>query len=241
MLKNIKGVLKNKTNWTSIIVLIVTAFFTILNFIVDDAIFSGRIVSILLTLIAFEFFVLTVGLFDKILKQLNEMGNKKSKIFKARGSFVSEIEEGIKYAKHELIIAGSTLSHLSANQSLIINQIPKSTKIKLLATNIEDDELLHGYRNLIEREGFVENLSHLKGFENNENIEIRTIDRLPTAYFVGRDVESANGAIGAVHLLPYGPQLEYPCVKLSPDDELFDIYRKQIKKLWDNGKPWKSN
>lgn len=241
MSKRIKEILKNKNNWVAILTLIASFIAVAIDFFVDEDKYLGKVVSIVLLLMALEFFVLTVGVFEKMLKGLDEIKNQQNKgVWKREENLVGEVNKLLKSAENEFIVVGGTLSHLGASRDLI-NDISKNVKVRLLALNIEKEDILNEYNKLIERNGGVTNLMHLKSFVNNANIEIRTFESLPLAYFIASDLNYPNGSIKATHHFTVGSLLDYPCVELNHSNaEWYEIYHRQIESLWDKGTAWES-
>lgn len=236
-MKRVKEILSNKKNWISVFTLIVAFVAVIINFFTDE--YSGKIVSVVLSLVALEFFILTVGVFEDIIKKLDKIGDYKDKnVWVSAENAILKVKQLFYDAKHEIIVIGGTLSDLNAYRAQI-DDISNNINIRLLALNIENKDILNEYNKLIDRRGRVSNLQHLKYFENNENIEIQTFESLPLAYFIARDMDYPYGSIIVTHLFSVGSS--HPCLELTPSNgEWYDLYHNQIKKLLTKGIPWKS-
>jgi sugar-specific transcriptional regulator TrmB len=154
--------------------------------------------------------------------------------------YSAEVKNLLSSAKKEIIVTGGTLSDLNTHRITIDEITSKGVKIKLLALDVENREILDGYNKLIERPGKADNLHHLQRFENNKNIEIRKFNLLPLVYFIAKDIDDSNGAIMAVHLLSNGEI--FPCITATEKKgEWYELYKSQIKSIWEKGVPYKSS
>ena len=164
------------------------------------------------------------------------------KLLSGEENLIGEFNKLARRTECEMIVVGGTLSHLGASRSFL-NDISKRIKIRLLALNIEEEDIERQYNKLIERKGGVADLKHLRSFEGNPNIEIRTFDLLPTAYYVASDLDQEKGVIFASHLFSIGSATNFPLISLSRSDdkEWYEIYQGQIEGLWKKGRPWTSN
>jgi len=181
-----------------------------------------------------------------ITKNKSWNSNKQFKIsngitIKKSANFVGEINELFYKAQQEIIIIGGAMLRMTASDS-ILNNISKNknVKVRLLALNIEKEEILIAYNKLTNKhEGGTVNLNHLKRFKSNSNIEIRTYEILPTAYFIAIDINTPNGFIKAAHIFSGGSDIDYPNIEISrSNEEWYEIYRHQIENLWGEGTLW---
>lgn len=263
MFIRIKQIISNKNNWPHIVILIVTIIFAVANFVSADERYTGKIVSMMQSLIAIEFFTLIVGKFegisykfgdisnnfDEISHKLDNVYNKfdnvynqtNQKLMISGDNFISRFNEFAPSARHDIVVIGGSLSYLSPCRDIIQRISTNVESIKLLAVNLDNEGVREGYNKLIERQdGAAINLNHLRSFVGIDKVEIHSFDFLPTAYFFGMDIDQPNGRIGAMHLFKYGSIKEYPLVILTHlDGELYNTYRKQIDDLWRNSNEWR--
>lgn len=189
-------------------------------------------------------FIALLSNFHKMKSSRKQSQISKGIVIKKSENFVGEVNELFLKAQKEVVIIGGPLSILTGSAE-IVNNISKNKgiRVRLLALNVEKEALLSEY-NKIANQGKrgVANLNHLKLFENNDYIEIRTYELMPTAYFIASDINASNGFIKAVHLFSGGAELDCPHIELNRfNEEWYEIYQRQIESLWDEGVPWRSH
>ncbi|MCL2098815.1 MAG: helix-turn-helix domain-containing protein [Oscillospiraceae bacterium] len=148
----------------------------------------------------------------------------------------------IKQAKREIFISGVTLHALSGVAPLIESRSAELDKIRLLVLNTENAELVKAYENM---RGFPldePSTRHLKRYLKYKNIEIREIDSITPVIFVATDINESYGYIKAEHYFNNrqpDKSPDFPCIELEPrNTEWYNIYKNQIKVIWERGKDW---
>lgn len=240
MKKRFTDIIRDKKNWLSILTLVASIVAVVINFIKVDINLSFQIISLVLILIALEFFVLTVGVFHDIQKDLDILKKQENHVL-WRDNHVEEVKQLLRGSKKDFTVIGGTLSYLDVEKSYIKDASEKVT-FRLLALDVTKEKVLKQYNSLIERSTNVENLNHLRYFENIENIKMRKMESLPLVYLIASDLNEPDGKIIAIHLFSIGSIRDYPSITITRDnEEMYEIYRTQIESLWKNASPWKSN
>jgi len=145
-------------------------------------------------------------------------------------------------AKREVFYIGITVKiDKNVLRRLVDNN---NIKINILVLNPENYDLLEAYRKY-RGDAYTKPLSwiHLWEFAKHKQTEIRVIDSFVPLALRGVDIDSTdNGYIWAVHFFNGAKSIDTPHAELTPKHgELFDMYKAQIKAVWERGKEvWKS-
>ena len=239
MKEKIRAILKSKTNWVSIVTLVAAVVGIVISFLdLDDDKLSRKIISIVLTLLAFELFTLLVGRLDSISGALQRMESRDPKGAQLITWDTGTINKMITEAKKELFFCGAALSRLTSYRAELV-AIPKTVRIRLLVMDIDDEAVSSAYRATYGRPPELDSLSHLNWFSTEQNFEIRTVNFPITMYFSAKDMSTVNGAM-CISFLEFGNlRGGYPSIDLTPvDKEWYKRYKNQIELLWEQGTPW---
>jgi uncharacterized membrane protein (DUF485 family) len=186
---------------------------------------------------------------NKLTKELREITEKLSsninlvkgiKILKVE-DYIKEIHTSIPMSQKEFIMLGGSLIKFAGCKDTLIDHVQKNdVKVRILALNVENEEIRTQYKKMLNRESISSNLDHLKELKNKKNIEIRTYEFLPTAYYFANDLNYPNGIIRVANIF-YGEPYEFNYSHILVDRSetyWYEAYRKQIESLWEKGTPW---
>ena len=264
-IKRLKKFLKTKSNWISIFTLVLAFIALCVSFFIEK--FSYQVIASMFCLLAVENFTKHFVFIEdiknkldnlrkqdsegvKIIKTIEEIKSKLdnlerhdpegAKIIKIY-DFIGEINDFLLKAQKEFILIGGSMLKFTGSVSLFIRHSQeKNVKIRILALNIENEEIRDKYKKMVNHEDIPSNLNHLKQLKYEKNIEMRIYDFLPTAYYFANDLNYSNGIIRAAHI-SYGVSDEYnnPHILVDSSDKYwYETYRKQIESLWEKGTPW---
>ena len=240
-MKRLNKFLKTKSNWISIITLVLALIALGLSFFITEL--SNKVIAIMFTLIAVENFTKHFVFMEDIKNKLDNLIRPDSegiKIIKTI-DFAGEINNFLLKSQKEFIMIGGSMSRFAGGVDLIIRHSQDNdVKVRILALNIENKEINKQYKKMLNYDNIPFNLNHLKDLKNKKNIEIRTYEFLPTAYYFANDLSFPNGIIMATHIF-YGELYEYNYPKIlvdGSDKYWYEAYRNQIESLWKEGTPW---
>ena len=203
----------------------------------------GGIITTIITAI----FVMKVGSKEKSIINKIKSVNKPSQIPKGilirrTNDFISELINFLRKAEREIIFIGGSMRKFPAAEDIIHQLIKeKNIKVKILALNIEKDDVFVAFKKLLGDE-FVHknvsnNLKHLEDFKdsNPKNVEIRKYENLPTAYYFATDLQNdIEGKIKIVPILYAKLELDYPHIDINYNSkELYEFYKKYINDFWE--------
>jgi len=240
-MKRLKDFFKTKSNWTSVFTFVLAFIAFCISFFKKE--FSYLVIASMFFLIAIENFIERIVFVENIKDKLDSLKKQDLEGIKIIKSnyFVGEINEFFHKSQKEFILIGGSLLKFAGSVDSIINHSnDKAVKFRILALNIENDEIRTQYKKMLNRENIPSNLDHLKELKNKRNIEIRTYEFLPTAYYFANDLNHPNGIIRAAHIF-YGvtEEFKYPHILVDGSDSYwYKAYRNQIESLWKRGTRW---
>jgi len=141
MKEKIRAILKSKTNWVSIVTLIAAAVGIVINFFdLGNGKLSGPIISIVLTLLAFELFTLLIGRLDSIQSALKRLESREPKgVQLEKVEPYTSVRHVIATCKKELFICNTSAPSLV--HPLLLD-VPDQVHIRVLVMNVEDAKVL---------------------------------------------------------------------------------------------------
>ena len=186
MLSRVRSILTKRSNWLSIVVFVAAIFGTLIAFLSDNPRHVLTAISIVLTLIAFEYLFLTAVVFDKFSSQLKRIEEGDSAYpVKKFSNYVDGLAKATQNAKVEVYIIGGSLSDLSAMREDLLG-LSDNVRVHLLALNIEDNTVLEQYDALRSRgPGLVRDLAHLKSFRIKLILRFELLIRCQQLIFLG--------------------------------------------------------
>ena len=265
LVKKLKGFLKTKPNQISFSILVLTFIALCISFFIRE--FSYQIIAIMFSLIAVENFIKHFVFIEDIKNKLDNLIKQDSEWLKAietieeiKGNldnlkvqgtegikaikvndFIGEITDFLLKSQKEFIMIGGSMLKFAGSIDLIIKHSEDNdVKVRILALNIENEEIRTQYKKMLNRENIPYNLDHLKELKNRKNIEIRTYEFLPTAYYFANDLNFSNGIIRTAHI-SYGVAEEFKYSHIlvdSSDKHWYESYKNQIERLWEKGISW---
>jgi hypothetical protein len=258
-MKRSQKFLKAISNWTSIITFITACIAFVISFFCEQ--FSYKIITLMFVLLATENFIKQFTCMEDIkerlerlalysedgIKNINERLNNLTSysegcvIVKTIEDFIGEINDLLRIAQNDIIIIGDSLIKLMGSNNIIEDlTLKRGVKVRLLALNIEKKEIFTEYNKLVDHyNGAPVNLNHLQCFKS-KNIEIRTYEVLPTAYYIATDLNFPYGHIQTIPILS-GEHSEnkYPKMEINHSNEYwYNVYHEHIESLWKKGTPW---
>jgi len=261
-MKRLWKIIKTKSNWVSIITFVLAFIVFCISFFTTK--FSYQIITLMFTLIAAENFLKHIFFMEDIKNKLNDLEKQDSKGIKTiedinnklndlkrqdpvgikikkTDDFVEDTKKFLLESQKEIIMIGGSMSRFTGAINPIIRHSQKNNvKVRILALNVLNNEIRERYAEMINYKNAPINLDHLIDLKNKENIEVRTYEFLPTAYYFAIDLNTQNGKIWASHIF-YGvsQECDYPHVIVDGSDEYwYETYRNHIESLWEKGVPW---
>ena len=190
-MKKFRAVLKNKSNWGSLITLALILACSVFSF--WDTKFSEQARSAAFALVAVEFFLMLVVHLEEVKGAIGKIGDGGSE-----GTRLRKWEDGktnalITGAKEELFFCGYDLSRLLHHRIPILEASNKVKRIRLLASDIDDKAVCEQFTATYGRTPSLGTISHLKHFSSNRNIEIRTISFPMILHVSAKDIHTTAG------------------------------------------------
>ena len=245
---NAKKFLKDKNNWTTLIVLVFACVGFGISFRFEQ--FSFQVIAGMFVLVAFERVLAQYAYMTDIKAKLNILTvlNDKLKLDTRNSSQVElkrrdeckNHKQSIDEAKHSLFISGVNLNSLGGLENAIA--LRSDLNIRILVLKVDDGNLLEIFEEMLGRKlsGSPTAYFFLKHLLECKNIEIREIDSIMPVTFVATDIDKPYGYIRARHYFNCaGGKGNSPTIELTPDnDKWYEVYRLQIETVWNRGKSW---
>ena len=211
---------------------------------------QNELIVALLSLIAFDFFVLALSYLESIKKGNNEL-NKKMDEMGANFNIVERTKfdwvSAIQSAHNDVFINGTTLTGYVGKKHEFLKISPK-IDVRMLVLNLEDEAVLDGFR----RMRYMDNQTHtnqryinqgnlFKDLYNtlspHDNFSFGVSDRITPISYFAVDIQriSKNSFIRVQHYL-HEKESDDSCITyiIRPGHPFFDIYKEQIEILWQN-------
>ena len=248
-LRRIRRALKNRANWSSIIILALALASAMVGLFMPDDDWSVRALSLAVGLITLEFFILIVMHLEKIqdtsestrnsVKKLQESECEGVHIHKFDGTNQHVI---IEEANRDLFFSGNVLGRLTGLPNHLLQNIDDNIRVRILIADIRDEEVHKNLLDVLGGKAAAPSLVHIETLLHKKNIEVRTLDFPQTIHIAARDINDEDGymEVGYFH---YGePGWNTPTVKITQEnEEWYKYYMDIINKLWRKGAPWTPN
>lgn len=235
MEKRFRQYLKNKSNWISIITVLLAFLGLAVSFLVEE--FTGKIISLLFVMIAVENFLTQITYLEDIKSKL-DMNDSISLKTQQQCKPINDILANV---QHTLFISGFTIITWSGFYTAIASKAAEGIAVKILVTDAYDPNIARQYTALRGHSPVVLNLDHLLPYVDLPNIEIRVIESILPTSLIAYDIDYSNAYIKAQHLINNFKSKDYPNIELNRDSEWFDRYKSFIENNWERGVPMKEH
>jgi len=232
-MKRIRAALKNKSNWPSLVTLLLILACSVFSF--WDTKFAEQALSAAFALVAVEFFIILVLHLEEVKGAIGDLSQGKgARLARWKSGITRRVYVDV---KKELFFCGGTLSRLISEREEL--KASNKSRIRMLAMNIDDEAVLEQYTAAFGRPPSLDSIKHLEPFAAMKNVQIRTVDFPLTLHVSAKDIHTATGII-QICIRGYTKSgYSSPCMELSPaDTEWYEYYKEQIELLWAQGTPW---
>jgi len=233
-MKRFRAALKNKSNWPSLITLVLILACSVFSF--WDTRFSEQARSMAFALVAVEFFIMLVVHLEEVKGAIGEIKNGGSKGMRFTKQRDGQTGELIAEAKEELFFVGWSLSRLTPYR---MHNVSDKIRIRLLTLDLSDENACNSCVTAFGRPPELASLNRFDCFCSKENFALKTVKFPISIHVAARDMKTVDGRI-QIAFLEFGKTgYETPIIELSPaDTELYEFYKNQIELLWAQGTPW---
>jgi len=240
-LKNLKRFLRIKTNWITIITIVLAAVGLVIGFVFQE--FTYQVISGMFLLIVVENFVMQVTYMDEIKSKLDALALQKQNgtIFKAYYECKQPIEL-MNQVKKELFVNSSNLRFWDGVFDLIASR--EDLKVRIVVLDFDKPEVRNAYSAFRGHTASTYSSTtnkFLKELIKCPHVEIKKVDFIPMAYFVGIDTNTIDGYIRARFMTNTPTRADNPCIEVTPlDKEWYENLKEQMEVIWNRAKPWKN-
>jgi hypothetical protein len=182
-------ILSNLTYVQLLLILLVGIASFISNYVSNYTI----VIISLLIFIGSEFFVLSVGYLEQILKRLNDLHPEERA--KCIENQKYQIHNYVKNIQHEIIITGYTFLTINNVEMHELSKLPDNIKIKLLALDLDDKKLVDNYLSIYKNmDDKLTNLGELQRktlfdyLSAKDNVEVRLLEFIPPGKYIAIDI-----------------------------------------------------
>jgi len=234
---HIRRIVNDKSNWPSLIVLALTLVSALVSFFMPDDRLSVKVLSVAVSLVTVEFFILIVVHLETIQNAIKSGRQKGAQIRKFEGTQQHQI---IAEAKKELFFSGNVLIRLAGVQGRMLLDLPDSITVRILVFDIRNKKNYGDLLRILGGKASGNTLDHIDELSKKSNIDVRTVDFPQTIHIAAKDIDDdKDGRIEAGYFHYGSDGWDSPTVKLTPAvTEWYGFYKRQIETLWDKGKPW---
>ena len=235
-MKRFRAALKNKSNWPSLVTLVLILACSLFSF--WDTQFSEQARSTAFALVAVEFFIMLVVHLDEVKTAVGEIKSAEAKGPYLVGRTYNTRRKMIAEAKECLFFCGNAPANLVSLAPELIN-LSDRVKVRILVADIEDENVVKIHYAINGREPEMLSLSHLKKYAQKANFEIRLMNCPMVTHMSAKDVNTASGQIHVSYAFFGEKMTAFPRVDITPaDTEWYAFYKEQIELLWAQGTPW---